>query len=146
MRAFPAPLLWRIPVRLFRKVARMDSLQCNSLWLSRLLFGLLAMLVVGSPAAQTTYPEKPVRIIVGFPPGGPPDVLARLLGQKFVEARGKPVVIDNAPGRRASRHRDRDFTLSVTDLGDVAWIVNGRLAASAGQGIFSWRSVSTVGR
>ena len=79
----------------------MDSLQCNSSWLFRLLFGLLALLVVGSPAAQTTYPEKPVRIIVGFPPGGPVDTIARMLGQKFVEAWGKPVVIDTAAARAA---------------------------------------------
>ena len=60
-----------------------------------LIVGLSALLIVGSPAAQTTYPEKPIRMVVGYPPGGPPDVLARLLGQKFAEAWGKPVVIDN---------------------------------------------------
>lgn len=85
----------------------MDSLQCNSSWLFRLLFGLLALLVVGSPAAQTTYPEKPVRIIVGFPPGGPVDTIARMLGQKFVEAWGKPVVIDTAAGAGGNIATDR---------------------------------------
>jgi tripartite-type tricarboxylate transporter receptor subunit TctC len=62
------------------------------------MLGLFALLIVGSPSAQTTYPEKPIRIVVGFPPGGTQDTVARLLGQKFAEAWGKPVVIDNATG------------------------------------------------
>ncbi len=76
----------------------MDSLQRNSSWLSGLLFGLFALLIVGSPAAQTTYPEKPIRMVVGFPPGSAPDTVARLLGQQFVQALGKPIVVDNAAG------------------------------------------------
>ena len=63
-----------------------------------LMFGLLALLIVGSPAAQTNYPEKPVRFVVSFPPGSGVDTVARLLGQKFAEAWGKPVLIDNVTG------------------------------------------------
>jgi tripartite-type tricarboxylate transporter receptor subunit TctC len=66
--------------------------------ISGLMFGLLALLIVASPAAQTNYPEKPIRMVVGFPPGSAPDTVARLLGQKLAEALGKPVVIDNAAG------------------------------------------------
>ena len=51
--------------------------------ISGLMFGLLALLIVGSTAAQTTYPERPIRIVVGFPPGSTPDAIARLLGQKL---------------------------------------------------------------
>jgi tripartite-type tricarboxylate transporter receptor subunit TctC len=67
----------------------------------------LALLIVGSPAAQTTYPEKPIRMVVGFPPGGPPDILARLLGQKFAEGWGKPVLIDNVTGAAGTIAADR---------------------------------------
>lgn len=74
---------------------------------SGLMFGLLALLIVGSPAAQSTYPEKPIRMLVGFPPGGPPDVVARLLGQKFAEAFGKPVLIDNVTGAAGTIAADR---------------------------------------
>jgi tripartite-type tricarboxylate transporter receptor subunit TctC len=75
--------------------------------ISGLTFGLLALLIVGSPAAQTTYPEKPIRVIVGFPPGGPADTVARLLGQKYAEAWGKPVVIDNVSGAAGNIAADR---------------------------------------
>ncbi len=66
--------------------------------ISGLMFGLLALLIAGSPAAQTAYPEKPIHLVVGFPPGSQPDTVARLLGRKFAEALGKPVVVDNAAG------------------------------------------------
>ena len=52
-----------------------------------------------SPIAHAEgYPTKPVRLIVGFPPGGGTDVAARLIGQCLSERLGQPVVIDNRPG------------------------------------------------
>lgn len=53
------------------------------------------------PAASGTspaYPTKPIRLIIPFPPGGPRDVQARLIGPKLTEAWGQPVVIDNRAG------------------------------------------------
>jgi tripartite-type tricarboxylate transporter receptor subunit TctC len=52
------------------------------------------------PAAKgaDTYPSKPIRIVVTYPPGGPTDLVARALGQKFTEAWSQPVVIDNRAG------------------------------------------------
>ena len=47
---------------------------------------------------QTLYPSKPIRIIVPLAAGGPSDLLARTLGQKFTETWSQPVVIDNGPG------------------------------------------------
>jgi len=44
------------------------------------------MAAAGSAAAQSNYPEKPVRIVVGFPPGSTLDIAERLLGQKLGEA------------------------------------------------------------
>jgi len=51
-------------------------------------------------AAGTTgpYPEKPIRFLIGFPPGGGSDILARAIGQKLAERWGQQVVVDNRPG------------------------------------------------
>ena len=48
--------------------------------------------------AQTDYPTRPVRLIVGFPPGGAADLVARLNGQALSERLGQPIVIENRPG------------------------------------------------
>lgn len=52
----------------------------------------------GTPAAAQTFPTKAVRIVVPFPPGGPADVLGRMLGQKLAERWSQSVVIDNRAG------------------------------------------------
>lgn len=54
--------------------------------------------LVGPVAAQQDYPNKPLRIIVPFPPGGTNNLLARLVGQKLSESWSQPVIIDNRPG------------------------------------------------
>jgi tripartite-type tricarboxylate transporter receptor subunit TctC len=56
-----------------------------------------AMLPAGFAIAQP-YPSNPIRFIVPFPAGGIADVMARVFGQKFNDAWGQPVVIENRPG------------------------------------------------
>ncbi len=58
----------------------------------------LVLVALAAPAHAQAYPAKPIRIIVPYPPGGPADLLPRLIGAKLTEAWGQAVVIDNHPG------------------------------------------------
>ena len=55
----------------------------------------------GAAAAADWAPSKPVRMIVGFPPGGATDLVARIIQPKMSAALGKQVIVDNRPARTA---------------------------------------------
>jgi tripartite-type tricarboxylate transporter receptor subunit TctC len=61
---------------------------------------LLAAALAALPMAASAqgYPSKPIRFVVPYPPGGPLDTIARLLGQKVSESVKQPVIVDNKPG------------------------------------------------
>jgi tripartite-type tricarboxylate transporter receptor subunit TctC len=61
------------------------------------LLGAAGIAIAVSAAAQP-YPDKPVRMVIGFAPGGAVDFVARLFGQKLSESLGQPIVIENRPG------------------------------------------------
>jgi len=60
--------------------------------------GLLALICAASVAGAAGYPDRPVTIVVGFPPGGASDILARILANKLGSVLGQPCVVDNRPG------------------------------------------------
>jgi tripartite-type tricarboxylate transporter receptor subunit TctC len=93
---------------------------------------LLATVLAGPVAhAQTsaaaTYPNKPIRLVVPFTPGGSTDILARSIGQELSKAWGQTVIIDNVPGAGGSIGADRvakaagdGYTLLMGHIGTLA--------------------------
>lgn len=59
---------------------------------------LAALSLMPISASAQTYPVRPIRLIVGFPPGGINDLVARIVGQSVSESLGQPIVIENRPG------------------------------------------------
>ncbi len=53
---------------------------------------------IAAPPAQAAYPDKPIRIVVPFSPGGGTDLISRAMGVAMGQDLGQPVVIDNRPG------------------------------------------------
>ena len=98
---------------------------------------LLALVAAAAPlfAAAQAYPSKAIHIVVPFPPGGPTDVLGRLLGQALGETFGQSVIVDNKAGAAGNIGVDQvakaapdGYTLGIVPAGNVA--VNPTLFAS----------------
>jgi len=77
-------------------------------------------------AGAQTFPAKPIRIMVAFPPGGPSDYAARVVSTKLAESLGQPVVVDNRPGaggalatQLAARAAPDGYTLVVGNTGTL---------------------------
>src|SRR5262245_49538109 len=93
----------------------------------RIGLAVIAALLAAQPAAaQARYPDKPVRFIVGFTPGSATDITARLFAQKFAEAWGVPVTVENIPGAGGSVGGDR-VAKSAPDGTTFYWGANGAL-------------------
>jgi tripartite-type tricarboxylate transporter receptor subunit TctC len=70
--------------------------------LTRFFIAVMALVAIAAGASAQDYPNRPIRIIVPFPPGGNSDSVARLLGQEMTKGLGQPVVVDNKPGAGGS--------------------------------------------
>jgi tripartite-type tricarboxylate transporter receptor subunit TctC len=68
---------------------------------------LLALLAAGMASAQSGYPNRPVKILVGFTPGTAPDLVARILADRFSEVWGTAFVVENIPGAGSNIATDR---------------------------------------
>jgi tripartite-type tricarboxylate transporter receptor subunit TctC len=97
--------------------------------LQALLKCLFAALVVMAPGAAVAqgFPNKPIKLIVPFPPGGPNDIIARVVGQKMSEILGQPVLIDNRGGAGGVLGTDAvakaspdGYTIAITSAGALA--------------------------
>jgi tripartite-type tricarboxylate transporter receptor subunit TctC len=67
----------------------------------RLILGLCAVVLLGGPAFAETYPARPIRLVVGYSPGGGNDLIARIVAAKLQEKLGQPVLVDNKPGAQS---------------------------------------------
>jgi len=66
--------------------------------MKRLAIAIVLMLFAGFAAAQGSYPNKPIHLLVGYTPGGATDIVARLIAAKLQDALGQPVIVENKPG------------------------------------------------
>ena len=90
---------------------------------------LLALLLAGAwlSANAQAFPSKPLHVIVPFPPGGPTDVLGRIVAQGLAEALGQPTVVENKAGaagnlgmEQAARAPADGHTMAIVPLGNIA--------------------------
>jgi tripartite-type tricarboxylate transporter receptor subunit TctC len=63
------------------------------------LAAALSLLLIPVAAAAQDFPSKPIKLIVPFPPGGPNDIIARVVGQRMTELTKQPIVIENRSGQ-----------------------------------------------
>src|SRR5262245_16656128 len=70
----------------------------NMRWIPAVACALALTIPATAGAQDEPYPTRPVRVIAASGPGGNPDVLARLLAEKFTAAFGKPFIVENVPG------------------------------------------------
>ena len=92
----------------------------------QLAAGAAALPAVSRMAWAQSYPTRPVRIVVGFPSGSAPDIVARLIGQSLSERLGQPFVVENRPGASSNiateavvRAEPDGYTLLMVSLANV---------------------------
>jgi len=96
----------------------------------RISFGWLLACgaLLSAPIVQAqAYPNKPIKIIVPYPPGGTSDILARAIGQKLTDSLGQTIVVENKPGANGnlgadfvSKSAPDGYTLLLADIGALA--------------------------
>src|SRR5437879_5701207 len=66
------------------------------------LVSVLIILLTAFTASAQTYPTKPIRLVVGFAPGGAADIIARAMSDPLTRALGQGIIVDNKPGAGSS--------------------------------------------
>src|SRR5713101_6460467 len=95
-------------------------------WLWSLAAAVLG-LAIGATAVQAEFPEKPVRFILGFSPGGGVDIQARIVGDALQKKWGQTIVIESRPGANGSIAAEF-VSRAAPDGYTVAWVSNAHTA------------------
>src|SRR5215467_9253330 len=97
------------------------------MWNLPKILGLIALCATMLPAHAQDYPAKPIRLVVPFPPGGPNDVIGRVVGQKMQDLLGQLVIIDNRAGAGGALGTDfvaksdpDGYTIAIASAGALA--------------------------
>lgn len=110
-----------------------------------------ALLAFGCCAvqAQQTYPSRPIRIVVPFPPGGTSDILSRLIGPKLTERWGQPVVVESRPGAAGAigvdvvaKSAPDGYSLVLSDVG--VWVILPVLYPKTPYGLRDFAPITTI--
>ena len=94
--------------------------------MTRLIVAIACLLGLLAPVAAQDYPQRPIRIVVSFGPGGGADIVGRILGQSLSEKLGQPVIIENRPGAAGTignevvaRAEKDGYTLGIMTAGQI---------------------------
>ncbi len=97
--------------------------------IARLILCLVALALPSAPVFAQSYPDKPIRLIVPFPPGGSTDLTGRIIAEALVPLLGQPIVVENRPGAAAAigidlvaKAKPDGYTLGVSGVGASAII------------------------
>ena len=85
----------------------------------------MTLTAAGVGAQTTDWPQRPLRLVVGFPAGSSPDLTARLLAEPLSKALGQPVIVDNKVG--AGGNIAADFVAKATDGHTLGLVINGNM-------------------
>src|SRR3954454_2585883 len=95
--------------------------------MSRLALAVLAAVLATAPVLAQPYPNRPITLVVPFPPGGSTGIVARVIAEKMSETLGQSIVIDNRPGaggltggRFVAKSASDGYTLLATSTGTTA--------------------------
>ncbi len=75
--------------------------------IAALIVALSVVSMTSGAVAQNAYPDHPIKVLVGYPPGGPVDIIARVVSDRLAEIWGKPVVVENVSGAGGNIAGDR---------------------------------------
>src|SRR5690606_38783770 len=122
-----------------RDIQSGEAMSCSR---RRLLGAFAALPLLARPArAQTDFPSRPVRLVVGFAPGGLTDTAARALAERMAKALDNPVVVENRPGGQAII-----ATVAVARAAPDGLILNPRLYNNLPYRQADFRQLGSMGR